>query len=216
MVVSLGDVIPDREVVTTHGKLKLHEYVGDGWLMLFSHPGDFTPVCTTELGKIAHMHREFEKRGVKLMGLSTDDVKQHEEWAKDVEAFGGSPVKYPIIADPDRTVGQELNMMDPDLKDDKGHPLASRALHIIGPDKRIRLSFLYPGKVGRNMDEVLRVIDALQLAENHRIATPVNWRPGDPVVISPSVSEEEAKQFPGYMVKTLPSGKMYMRMTSIS
>ncbi|KAG6552563.1 hypothetical protein Mapa_005873 [Marchantia paleacea] len=214
---SLGDVIPNITADSTHGKISLHDYIGDGWLIVFSHPGDFTPVCTTELGKVAQMQPEFEKRGVKLLGLSTDSVEDHQGWISDIEFYSPSSVKYPILADEDRKLTVQLNMLDPEEKGPDGKPLASRALHIIGPDKRLKLSFLYPGTTGRNFDEVLRCVDSLQLASKHRIATPVNWVKGEDVVISPSVSDEDAKkQFPqGWSTVNLPSGKPYLRMTKI-
>ncbi|XP_065863908.1 1-Cys peroxiredoxin [Euphorbia lathyris] len=214
---TLGDTIPNLEVETTHGVIKLHDYI-DSWTILFSHPGDFTPVCTTELGKMAAYGPEFEKRGVKLLGLSCDDVLSHVEWIKDVEAHTpGCKVTYPIIADPNRKILHQLNMVEPDDKDGSGNTVPSRALHIVDPDKKIKLSFLYPASTGRNMDEVMRVLDSLQRAANHKIATPVNWKPGDPVVISPSVSNEEAKNmFPkGFKTVDLPSKKEYLRYTNV-
>ncbi|XP_068661112.1 1-Cys peroxiredoxin [Aristolochia californica] len=215
---TIGDSLPNLETETTIGRIKLHDFVGDSWVILFSHPGDFTPVCTTELGKMAAYAPEFEKRGVKLLGLSCDDVNSHKEWIKDIEAYTpGSKVSYPIIADPNREVIKQLNMVDPDEKDVAGAPVPSRALHIVGPDKTIKLSFLYPATTGRNMDEVLRVLDSLQKSAKHKVATPVNWKPGDPVVISPSVSDEEAKKmFPqGFETANLPSQKGYLRFVQV-
>ncbi|KAL3683494.1 hypothetical protein R1sor_001516 [Riccia sorocarpa] len=215
---SLGEVVPNITAESTHGKIVLHDYIGDNWVILFSHPGDFTPVCTTELGKIAQMQPEFDKRGVKLLGMSTDSVEDHKGWISDIENYTPSSVAYPILADEDRKLTQQLNMFDPDERGSDGKPLASRALHIIGPDKRLKLSFLYPGTVGRNLDEVLRCVDALQLAAKHKIATPVNWKPGQEVVISPKVSDEEAKKlFPqGWETVNLPSGQPYLRLTKVS
>ncbi|KAI8565937.1 hypothetical protein RHMOL_Rhmol02G0000600 [Rhododendron molle] len=215
---TLGDTIPDLEVDTTHGRLRFYDYIGDGWLLLFSHPGDFTPVCTTELGKIAEYADKFAERGVKLLGLSCDDLHSHREWIKDIEAYNnGYKVEFPIVADPKRELIQQLNMVDPDEKDAQGNQVPSRALHIVGPDKKIKLSFLYPASVGRNMDEVVRVLDALHKSAKHKVATPANWKPGDPVVISPSVSNEAAKQmFPqGYKSTHLPSNKDYLRFTQV-
>ncbi|KAH7666566.1 Peroxiredoxin protein [Dioscorea alata] len=215
---TIGDQIPDLEVETTHGHLRLHDFINDSWLIIFSHPGDFTPVCTTELGKIAEYAEEFNRRGVKLLGLSCDQIESHKEWIKDIEAFTpGCRVTYPIIADPNREVIKMLNMVDPDEKDSNGHSVPSRALHVVGPDKTVKLSFLYPASTGRNMDEVLRVVESLQTAAKHKVATPVNWKPGDKVVISPSVSNEEAKkQFPqGYQTADLPSNKNYLRFTNV-
>nr|AAF12782.1 1-Cys peroxiredoxin [Fagopyrum esculentum] len=215
---TIGDSIPNLQVETTHGSFKLHDFIGDSWVILFSHPGDFTPVCTTELGKMAKYEEEFTKRGVKLLGLSCDDIASHKEWIKDVEAFTpGSKVRYPIIADPKREVITKLNMVDPDEKDSSGSQLPSRALHIVGPDKKVKLSFLYPATTGRNMEEVVRVVESLQKAANDKVATPVDWQPGDEAVISPSVSDEEAKKmFPhGYRTVDLPSKKGYLRFTQV-
>ncbi|KAM7260277.1 hypothetical protein ACFE04_016018 [Oxalis oulophora] len=212
---TLGDLVPNLEVDTTHGKMKLHNYFNHSWTILFSHPGDFTPVCTTELAKMAAYDDEFAKKGAKLLGLSCDDLLSHVEWSKDVEAYAdGHKVKYPIISDPNRQVMKQLNMVDPDAKDSNGN-LPSRALHVVGPDNTIKLSFLYPSSTGRNLDEVLRALESLQLASKYKIATPVNWKPGEPVVISSSVSNEEAnKMFPqGYNTLDLPSKKDYMRFT---
>ncbi|KAL3505565.1 hypothetical protein ACH5RR_030947 [Cinchona calisaya] len=215
---TIGDTIPNLEVETTHGKIKLHDYIDDSYTIVFSHPADFTPVCTTELGMMAAYADKFEKMGVKLLGLSCDDTQSHKEWIKDVEAYNnGHKVTYPIAADPNKEIIKQLNMVDPDEKDSSGNPVPSRALHIVGPDKKIKLSFLYPATTGRNMDEVVRVIESLHKAAKHKIATPANWKPGDPVVISPSVSEDEAKQmFPqGYKNVDLPSKKGYLRFTSV-
>ncbi|KAL7252292.1 hypothetical protein ACSBR1_014022 [Camellia fascicularis] len=216
---TIGDTIPDLEVETTHGKMRLYDYIGDGWVILFSHPGDFTPVCTTELAAMAAYADKFAQRGVKLLGLSCDDINSHKEWIKDIEAYNnGQKVKYPIIADPKRELINKLNMVDPDKKDSQGNPVPSRALHIIGPDKKIKLSFLYPASTGRNLDEVLRVVESLHKASKHKVATPVNWKPGEPVVISsPNMSNEEAKQmFPqGYDSTDLPSKKDYLRFTNV-
>ncbi|XP_008781199.1 1-Cys peroxiredoxin [Phoenix dactylifera] len=215
---TIGDTIPDLEVETTRGKIRIHDYVGDSWAIIFSHPGDFTPVCTTELGKMAAYAEEFEKRGVKLLGLSCDDVKCHMEWIKDIEAYTpGCRVTYPIVADPERELIKQLNMVDPDEKDSSGNQLPSRALHMVGPDKKVKLSFLYPASTGRNMDEVVRVLESLQKAAKHKVATPANWKPGEPVVISPSVSNEEAKEmFPqGFETANLPSKKNYLRFTNV-
>ncbi|CAA7405872.1 unnamed protein product [Spirodela intermedia] len=215
---TIGDTIPDLDVDTTHGHFRIHDYVNGGWAIIFSHPGDFTPVCTTELGKIASNAEEFERRGVKLLGLSCDDLQSHREWIKDIEAYTpGCKVGYPIVADPKREVLKELNMVDPDEKDSTGAHIPSRALHIIGPDKKVKLSFLYPATTGRNVDEVLRVVDALQKSASHPVATPANWKSGEPVAISPSVSDEDArKMFPqGYQTADLPSKKGYLRFTNV-
>ncbi|KAK1278914.1 hypothetical protein QJS04_geneDACA015826 [Acorus gramineus] len=215
---TIGDTIPNLEVETTLGKFKIHDYIGNGWAIIFSHPGDFTPVCTTELGKMALYAEEFKKRGVKLLGVSCEDVKSHIEWIKDIEAYTpGCEVKYPIAADTNMEIIQLLNMVDPVARDTSGNQLPSRALHIIGPDKKIKLSFLYPATTGRNMEEVMRVLESLQVVMKHKVATPVNWKPGEPVVVSPSLSNEEAKKmFPqGFQTKHLPSKKEYLRFTKL-
>ncbi|KMS95254.1 hypothetical protein BVRB_010570 [Beta vulgaris subsp. vulgaris] len=216
--ITIGDTVPNLEVETTQGRFKLHDYFADSWTILFSHPGDFTPVCTTELGMMAAYADEFSKRGVKLLGLSCDDIASHNEWIKDVEAYsGGHKVKYPIIADPNREIIKQLNMVDPDEKGPNGQQLPSRALHIVGPNKMVKLSFLYPATTGRNMDEVLRVVDSLQKAAKHKVATPVNWKPNEKVVISPSVNNDQAKEmFPqGFETTDLPSKKGYLRFTQV-
>ncbi|KNA20981.1 hypothetical protein SOVF_047190, partial [Spinacia oleracea] len=214
--ITIGDKVPNLEVETTKGKFKLHDYFADTWTILFSHPGDFTPVCTTELGMMAAYADNFTQKGAKLLGLSCDDISSHNEWIKDVEAYsGGHKVTYPIIADPKREIIKQLNMVDPDEKSSNGQPLPSRALHIVGPDKM--LSFLYPATTGRNMDEVVRVLESLQKAAKHKVATPVNWKPGQKVVISPSVNNDQAKEmFPqGYEIADLPSKKDYLRFTNV-
>ena len=213
--ITLGDTVPNLEVETTHKNFKLHDYFADSWTVLFSHPGDFTPVCTTELGAMGKYAHEFEQRGVKLLGLSCDDIQSHKDWIPDIEAFTpGSKVTYPIIADPNKEIIPQLNMIDPI----ENGP--SRALHVVGPDCKIKLSFLYPSTTGRNMDEVLRALDSLLMAAKHKnkIATPVNWKPDEPVVISPAVSDEEAKKlFPqGFKTAELPSKKGYLRVADVS
>ncbi|KAL6292892.1 hypothetical protein ACE6H2_001034 [Prunus campanulata] len=193
---TIGDTLPNIEAESTHGKIKLYDYIGDSWAIVFSHPGDFTPVCTTELGKKAEYPMQFQERGVKLVGLSCDDVQSHLEYIEDIEALSTCrrKVEFPILADPTREIIKQLNMVDPDMKDSSGYRVPSRALHIVGPDKKVKLSFLYPATTGRNMDEVLRVLESMQTASKKKIATPANWKPGEPVVISPSVSHEEAKK----------------------
>ncbi|KAL4331456.1 1-Cys peroxiredoxin [Arachis hypogaea] len=215
---TIGDTIPDLEAETTQGKINLHHFCSNSWTILFSHPGDFTPVCTTELGKMAEYAKEFNQRGVKLLGLSCDDIQSHNEWIKDIEAFTpGCKVSYPIMSDPKREIIKKLNMVDPDEKDSSGNNLPSRALHIVGPDLQVKLSFLYPATTGRNMDEVVRVVESLQKASKFKIATPANWKPGDPAVIQPSVTDQQAKDmFPqGFETKDLPSGKNYLRFTKV-
>ncbi|KAG0464466.1 hypothetical protein HPP92_020535 [Vanilla planifolia] len=215
---TIGDTVPDLEVETTHGRIRLHDFIDNAWTIIFSHPGDFTPVCTTELAEMAFYAPEFEKRGVKLIGLSCDDVSSHKNWIKDIEAFKpGCKVRYPIMVDPERELIKQLNMVDPDEKDALGQQLPSRALHIVGPDKRVKLSYLYPASTGRNTDEVLRVVESLLTASKHKVATPVNWKPGEKVVISPGVGKVEAKKlFPqGFEVVDLPSQKEYLRFTTV-
>ncbi|MQM04401.1 hypothetical protein Taro_037203 [Colocasia esculenta] len=215
---TIGDTIPNLEVDTTHGRMKLHDYIGNSWAVLFSHPADFTPVCTTELGKMALYAPEFDKRGVKLLGFSCDAVPSHLRWIGDIESYTpGCKVSYPIVADPTREVIRQLNMADPEAKDADGAELPSRALHVVAGDKRIKLSILYPATTGRDLDEVLRAVDSLQATAKYKVATPVNWRPGQPVVISPSVSTEDAqKMFPqGYKTVDLPSKKEYLRFTKL-
>ncbi|KAF3456469.1 hypothetical protein FNV43_RR01119 [Rhamnella rubrinervis] len=172
---TIGDTVPNLEAESTQGRIKLYDYIGDGWAIIFSHTGDFTPVCTTELGKMVAYAEEFAKRGVKLVGLSCDDVQTHNEWIKDIEAYTpGCKVSYPIIADSNREIMKQLNMVDADEKDCSGNQLPSRALHIVGTDKKVKLSFLYPASTGRNIDEVVRVLESLQKASEHKVATPAN------------------------------------------
>ncbi|KAK9079969.1 hypothetical protein SSX86_001644 [Deinandra increscens subsp. villosa] len=216
---TIGDTLPNLHVDTTHGKINLHDYVANSFTIIFSHPGDFTPVCTTELAAMAAYADKFAERGVKLLGLSCDDVRSHKEWIKDIEAYSkGKKVTYPIAADPNREIIKQLNMVDPDEKDSSGQPAPSRALHIVGPDKKIKLSFLYPASTGRNMDEVVRALDSLLKAAKHKIATPANWKEGEAVVIAPSVSDDEAtKMFPnGFETAQLPSNKGYLRFTHVN
>ncbi|XP_063076432.1 peroxiredoxin-6-like [Engraulis encrasicolus] len=215
----LGDIFPNFEAETTVGTINLHDFLGDQWGILFSHPRDYTPVCTTELGRAAKLSEEFHKRGVKMMALSVDRVDDHHAWIKDIIAYNkedpGYTLPYPIIADPNRDLALALGMLDPDMKDEAGMPLTARCVFIIGPDKRLKLSILYPASTGRNFTEILRVIDSLQLTARKQVATPVDWKPGDHVMVPPSVSEEDAKDlFPaGVCTQNLPSGKNYLRYT---
>ena len=205
MTLQLGDTAPDFTVETTQGTINLYEYMGDSWLVLFSHPADFTPVCTTELGEVARLKPEFEKRNVKVLGLSVDPVKSHHEWEKDITETQGQTVNFPMIADHDRKVSTLYGMIHPNA-DAK---VTVRSVFVIGPDKKIKLTITYPPSTGRNFEEILRVVDSLQLTAKHKVATPVNWKHGDDVIIVPSVSNEDAqKQFPeGW--KTL---KPYLRV----
>jgi alkyl hydroperoxide reductase subunit AhpC len=205
MALQLGDIAPDFEADTTEGKIKFHEWLGNGWGVLFSHPKDFTPVCTTELGYTASLKPEFDKRGVKVMGLSVDPLDSHRLWSKDIEETQGTAPNFPMIADADRRIATLYGMIHPNAND----TLTVRSAFVIGPDKKIKLSINYPASTGRNFDEILRVIDSLQLTAKHQVATPVNWRPGDDVIIVPSVSDDEAR-------KKYPAGwkalKPYLRI----
>jgi len=209
----LGSIAPDFEADTTQGPIKFHEWIGDSWVVLFSHPADFTPVCTTELGEVARRAPDFAKRNVKVIGLSANDLKSHEEWTKDINEVANTTVKFPIIADPDRKVSilyDMLDAQDPTNVDKKGIPFTVRTTFIIDPKKVIRLTVSYPAAVGRSFDEILRVIDSLQGGDKYKIATPVNWQPGQDVIVHAAVSNEEAKSlFPGY--KTI---KPYLRTTA--
>ncbi|KAG9282714.1 peroxiredoxin-6 [Astyanax mexicanus] len=217
--VLLGDVFPNFEANTTAGKIKFHEFLGNSWGILFSHPRDFTPVCTTELACAAKISDEFKKRDVKMIALSIDSVEDHLGWSKDVMALhpeqAASPLPFPIIADDKRELSVLLGMLDPDEQDKDGLPLTARCVFVVGPDKKLKLSILYPATTGRNFTEILRVIDSLQLTAKKKVATPVDWKPGDDVMVVPSLSDEEAKKlFPaGFTTKDMPSGKKYLRYT---
>jgi len=215
---NLGDEFPNLQVDTTEGRIKFHDWQGDSWGILFSHPRDYTPVCTTELGRVSQLTGEFKKRNVKLIALSCDTVDDHNGWTKDILSYvGGSEDKlpYPIIADPDRSIAKQLGMIDPDEKDETGMPLTCRAVFIMSPDKRLKLALLYPATTGRNFDEILRVIDSLQLTAYKKVATPADWKSGDKCMVVPSLSDDEAnKLFPaGFEKKEVPSGKGYLRFT---
>ena len=198
MSVQLGDVAPDFEAVSTEGPIRFHEWIGDSWAVLFSHPKDFTPICTTELGYMAKIKPEFDRRNVKIVGLSVDPLGRHAEWAKDIEETQGHAPNYPIIADADFTVSKLFGMLGADVSGDPLDRTAAdnqtvRNVFVIGPDKKIKLILVYPMTTGRNFDEVLRVVDSLQLTAKHKVSTPVNWRPGEDVIIAGSVSDDEAK-----------------------
>ena len=198
MSLRINDTAPDFEAETTHGKIGFHDWIGDHWAILFSHPKDFTPVCTTELGYMASIEPEFTKRNAKLIGLSADRVDRHSEWAKDIEETQGAAVKYPMIGDHDLKVAKLYNMLPADEMGADGRTAANnatvRSVFVIGPDKKIKLMLTYPMTTGRNFDEILRVLDSMQLTEKHKVATPVNWKNGDDVIIVPGVSDEEAKK----------------------
>jgi alkyl hydroperoxide reductase subunit AhpC len=199
MALQLGDVAPDFEADTTQGRIKFHEWLGDSWGVLFSHPKDFTPVCTTELGYMARIEPEFAKRGVKIIGLSVDPADKHEEWANDIEETQGARPEYPLIGDPTFEISKAYGMLPADVSGDPGDRTPAdnqtvRNVFVIGPDKKIKLILVYPMTTGRNFDEVLRVIDSLQLTANNKVATPAQWNKGDDVIISGSVKEDEAKE----------------------
>jgi thioredoxin-dependent peroxiredoxin len=214
MALQLGDIAPDFEADSTEGRIKLHDYVDNAWVVFFSHPKDFTPVCTTELGYMAKIKNEFDKRGVKLLGISVDSVDDHKRWKNDIKDVTGAEVNYPMIGDPDLSVAKLYGMIHPNATGNaKGRTAADNAtvrnVYIIGPDKKIKLIITYPMSTGRNFDEVLRVIDSLQLTATKSVATPANWKQGEDVIILASVSDEAAKEkFPGGW-KTL---KPYLRL----
>jgi alkyl hydroperoxide reductase subunit AhpC len=202
MSLQIGDIAPDFEAETSEGKIHFHEWIGDSWAVLFSHPKDFTPVCTTELGYMAKIKPEFDRRDVKIIGLSVDPVERHSGWARDIEETQGQAPNYPIIGDSDFNVAKLYNMLPSETE---GDPLTRtpadnqtvRNVFVIGPDKKVKLILIYPMTTGRNFDEVLRVIDSLQLTAKHKVATPVNWQPGENVIIAGSVSDEQAKEIFG-------------------
>ena len=199
MALQLGETAPDFEADTTEGRIRFHDWIGDSWAVLFSHPRDFTPVCTTELGYMASIKPEFDRRGVKIIGLSVDPLENHEKWAKDIEETQGHAPNYPLIGDPEFKVAKAYGMLGADVS---GDPTARtpadnqtvRNVFVVGPDKKIKLILVYPMTTGRNFDEVLRVIDSLQLTAKHKVATPVNWKQGEDVIIAGSVSDDEAKE----------------------
>jgi alkyl hydroperoxide reductase subunit AhpC len=212
MAIRIGDEAPDFTAETTEGTIRFHEWIGDKWAILFSHPKDFTPVCTTELGYMAKLKPEFDKRGTKVIGLSIDPVTNHSQWAKDIEETQGTAVNYPMIGDADLNVAKLYDMIHPNASGANPRTAADnatiRAVFIVGPDKKVKATFTYPMSAGRNFDEVLRLLDALQLNAKHTVATPVNWKPGDDVIIPTSVSDEDAKKKYPDGFKTL---KPYLR-----
>ena len=214
MSLRIADTAPDFRADTTHGPISFHAWLGDAWGILFSHPKDFTPVCTTELGYVAKLKPEFDKRGVKVIGLSVDPVDKHESWAKDIEETQGVAPNFPMIGDPTLAVSKLYDMLPAATEGDASLRTATdnqtvRTVYVIAPDKKIKLTISYPMTTGRNFDEILRVIDSMQLTTKHRLATPVNWQPGEDVIIVPSVSNDEAKTL-------YPSGwkqlKPYLRL----
>jgi len=202
----LGDTAPDFTVETSEGTLNFYDYLGDGWGILFSHPADFTPVCTTELGTAAKFKGEFDKRNVKMMALSVDGAESHKEWIKDINETQHTEVNFPIIADEDRKVSDLYDMIHPNADD----TLTVRSVFIIGPDKKIKLILTYPASTGRNFYELLRVVDSLQLTANHKVATPANWEHGEKVVVSTSIATEDAKEI---FTKGVEVIKPYLRLT---
>jgi len=216
MALQLGDTAPDFEADTTEGRIRFHDWIGDSWAVLFSHPKDFTPVCTTELGYMARIKPEFDRRNVKIIGVSVDPTDKHEQWADDIEETQGARPNYPIIGDADFGVSKLYGMLGADVSGDPADRTAAdnqtvRNVFVVGPDKKVKLILVYPMTTGRNFDEVLRVIDSLQLTAKHKVATPVNWRQGEDVIIAGSVSDDEAKE-------TYPEGwkspKPYIRIVS--
>jgi len=206
MAIRLGDTAPDFTAETTEGTINLYDYLGDGWGVLFSHPKDFTPVCTTELGEVAKLKPEFDKRNVKVLGLSVDKLDNHKGWAADIEETQGAKLNFPVIADEDHKVSDLYDMIHPNASD----TMTVRSVFIIGADKKVKLIITYPASTGRNFDEILRVIDSLQLTANYSVATPVNWKDGEDVIITAAVSDEDAKtKFP----KGWKAIKPYLRVT---
>jgi alkyl hydroperoxide reductase subunit AhpC len=206
MTLQLGDQVPDFTQSSSMGEISFYDWAGDSWVVLFSHPADYTPVCTTELGTVASLKPEFDKRNVKILALSVDDVDSHQGWIKDINETQNTTVNYPILADPDRKVANLYGMIHPNSLNN----LTVRSVFIIDPNKKLRLTITYPASTGRNFDEILRVIDSLQLTDYHQVATPANWQDGDDCVVVPSISTAEAKQkFP----KGVTEIKTYLRMT---
>ena len=206
MPIRLGETAPNFVAETTEGKIDFHEYIGDGWVVLFSHPADFTPVCTTELGTVAKLKADFEKRDTKVIALSVDPIDDHNEWVKDINETQNTTVNYPLIADEDRKIAEMYDMIHPDASAKS----TVRSVFVIGPDKKVKLTLTYPPSTGRNFQEILRVIDSLQLTANHSVATPADWKQGDDVVISPAISNEE---IPGLFPKGHTEVKPYLRTT---
>jgi thioredoxin-dependent peroxiredoxin len=205
MALRIGEVVPDFTAETTEGAINFHEWIGNNWAILFSHPKDFTPVCTTELGYMAGLKPEFEKRGVKVIGLSVDRVDSHKKWAEDIKETQGNAVNFPVIADHDQKVARLYDMIHPEVSD----IFTVRSVFVIGPDKKVKAMITYPASTGRNFDEILRLVDSCQLTAKYSVATPVNWKQGEDCIIVPAVSDDQAKEkFPGGW-KTL---KPYLRI----
>ena len=206
MALRIGDLAPDFEQDSTEGRISFHDWLGSSWGVFFSHPKDFTPVCTTELGALAKLKGEFDRRNTKLLGLSVDSVDEHRRWATDIEETQGCKVNYPILGDPDQKVARLYDMIHPNAND----TMTVRSIFLIDPEKKIRAILTYPSSMGRNFQELLRMIDSLQLTDKHKVATPVNWKPGEDVIVSPSVSDEEAT---GLFPQGYKKIKPYLRVT---
>ena len=205
MALQLGDLAPDFTADSTEGRLSLYDHLGESWGILFSHPADFTPVCTTELGALAALDDDWKSRGVKVLVVSVDSLEDHKAWVADIEAANGTQVSFPLLADPDRAIARLYGMLHPNADS----TLTVRSVFVIGPDKRVRLTLTYPASTGRNFDEILRVVDSLQRTDTHKVATPADWTPGDRVVVVPSLSNEEAKERFGQFEAVTP----YLRLT---
>jgi len=212
MSLRINDTAPDFTAETTQGPIHFHEWIGENWAVFFSHPKDFTPVCTTELGAVANLEKQFAARGAKVLGLSVDPVSSHEKWSKDIEEVGGSKVNYPIVGDPELKIAKLYDMLPAEAGDScEGRTPADnapvRSVFVIGPDKKIKLTLTYPMATGRNFDEIIRVLDSMQLTAKHKVATPANWKQGDDVILTAAITKEDAdRDFPGY--KTV---KPYLR-----
>jgi len=203
MTLRLGDEAPDFTAETTEGTVGFHDYLGDSWGLLFSHPADFTPVCTTELGEFAKRKADFDRRNVKIIGVSVDPLDSHKGWAGDIGDVGGTPLNYPLIADPERKVAELYDMIHPGISE----KVTVRTVFVVGPDKKIKLTLTYPQSTGRNVDEIVRVIDSLQLTSKHGVSTPVDWKPGEEVIVGGAISDEDAKaKFGGFRAE-----KPYLR-----
>ncbi len=200
MSIQLGDTAPNFQAATTHGEIDFHDCVGDSWGILFSHPKDYTPVCTTELGRVAALKGEFDKRGVKVLGLSVDPVEDHRGWAKDIKETQGHALNFPLLADPQRDVAQLYDMIHPNELE----TLTVRSVFVIGPDKKVKLTITYPASTGRNFDEILRLLESIQLTAAEQVATPANWQQGDDVIVVPSVSDDDARAKHGEFTAPVP------------